>query len=318
MTKTLLNKTSFLKSPLNYIGGKYKILSQIMPLFPAKSDVFLDLFCGGCNVGININNQESCQTNKARANAIICNDNLTYLIALYRYFQAQNIESILEKIHCVIKKYHLSLQNTEAYNALRADYNTNKSPLLLFVLIAFSFNHQIRFNNAHQFNNPFGKNRSSFNQTMQEHLIAFIQALQSKNIEFLDFDFLKALESTALTKNSFVYADPPYLITQGTYNDGKRGFSGWNESLEKMLLAALKNLDSQGIKFALSNVLVHKNKENHILKQWLKSNKYNVYCIHTHYTNANYQTKYKDKLGTKEVLITNYDPLQETAINKRS
>ncbi len=41
-------------SPMNYIGGKYKILPQILPLFPDNIGTFVDLFCGGCNVGINV------------------------------------------------------------------------------------------------------------------------------------------------------------------------------------------------------------------------------------------------------------------------
>ena len=44
-----------IQSPLNYTGGKYKLLPQILPLFPKEIDCFVDLFCGGCNVGINRN-----------------------------------------------------------------------------------------------------------------------------------------------------------------------------------------------------------------------------------------------------------------------
>ena len=51
-------------SPLNYTGGKYKLLPQIFPLFPDNVNTFVDIFCGGCNVGINVNAQH-----------IICNDN---------------------------------------------------------------------------------------------------------------------------------------------------------------------------------------------------------------------------------------------------
>ena len=43
-----------IQSPLNYTGGKYKLLPQILPLFPKDIDVFVDLFCGGCNVGVNV------------------------------------------------------------------------------------------------------------------------------------------------------------------------------------------------------------------------------------------------------------------------
>ena len=43
----------YISSPMNYIGGKYKLLPQIMPLFPEDIDTFVDIFCGGANVGIN-------------------------------------------------------------------------------------------------------------------------------------------------------------------------------------------------------------------------------------------------------------------------
>ena len=45
---------NYIKSPLNYTGGKYKLLPQIIPLFPSKINTFVDLFGGGFNVGINI------------------------------------------------------------------------------------------------------------------------------------------------------------------------------------------------------------------------------------------------------------------------
>jgi site-specific DNA-adenine methylase len=40
-------KGFFIKSPLNYIGGKYKILSQIISFFPEDINCFVDLFTGG-------------------------------------------------------------------------------------------------------------------------------------------------------------------------------------------------------------------------------------------------------------------------------
>jgi site-specific DNA-adenine methylase len=66
MQTILAEKTTSkqIKSPLNYIGGKYKLLEQILPLFPKEIKTFIDLFAGGCNVGLNV-----------KAEKIICNDN---------------------------------------------------------------------------------------------------------------------------------------------------------------------------------------------------------------------------------------------------
>ena len=283
-----------IKSPLNYIGGKYKILKQILPYFPTEINSFVDLFAGGCNVGINVT-----------AKKIYFNDNLTFLVEMYRAFLNQEINEVISYIEARVKEFDLSLTNEDGYKRLRAIYNLEKKPLDLFVLIAFTFNHQIRFNNSHEFNNPFGRERSSFNLKMKENLISFLNELHNKEIVLSSMDFDK-FDFTGLNSSDFVYCDPPYLITTGTYNDGKRGFTGWSEKEEKLLLEILDNLNKKDIKFALSNVLVHKGKSNDTLKEWVNKNQYYVNYLDYHYANSNYQTRVRDKKASVEVLITNY------------
>ncbi len=287
-----------IKSPLNYIGGKQKILNQILPLFPDKINQFVDLFAGGCNVGMNV-----------KANKIYFNDILIYLIEMYKAFQKSDFQLIIEHIQNRIKEYNLSLTNEDGFKKMRENYNKNKNPLDLFLLISYSFNHQIRFNNDHEFNNPFGRERSSFNDSMKQNLEMFHHRLLQNNIEFSSKSF-ENFDFSILNENDFVYADPPYLITTGTYNDGKRGFKGWTEKEEKDLLHTLDKLNNNEIKFALSNVLEHKGKSNEILKKWLNSNKdYKINYIDIDYSNSNYQTIIRDKNASIEVLITNYEPI---------
>lgn len=281
----------FVKSPLNYTGGKYKILPTILDLFPKEIDTFVDLFAGGFNVGINVD-----------ANKVICNDQITYLIDLYKYFQNNPIENINHNINSIIDNYQLSKTNTEGYLKLRTNYNETNDILELFVLTCYSFNHQIRFNNSHKFNTPFGKDRSSFNDKIEQNLIQFCNQLKIKLIEFMNKDFLD-IDLLCLGDKDLVYCDPPYLITTGSYNDGKRGFKDWGVKEEQQLLDLLDKLNSYDIKFALSNVLQHKGVENEILIKWSK--KYNVNYIDKTYSNCNYQFKNKDS-KTVEVLITNY------------
>ena len=50
--------TEIASSPMNYIGGKSKILPQIQPIFPRNIDGFHDVFSGGGNVGVNIKNKK--------------------------------------------------------------------------------------------------------------------------------------------------------------------------------------------------------------------------------------------------------------------
>lgn len=282
----------YIKSPLNYTGGKYKILSQIFDIFPQNIDTFVDLFAGGFNVGINVD-----------AEHIICNDQINYLIDLYKTFAAVDTDILISEINKRIDEFGLTQQNADGYNALRDRYNDAKDIIDFFVLTCFAFNHQIRFNNSHKFNTPFGKNRSSYNSSIEENLIRFCEALKKKDITFVNDDFL-SVDLSALGADDLVYCDPPYLISTGSYNDGKRGFKDWTEVEEKQLLDLLDKLDNQKIKFALSNVLYHKGMSNELLIKW--SEKYQVYYIDKTYANCSYQ--FKDRAAkTVEVVITNFE-----------
>lgn len=288
----------YIKSPMNYTGGKYKILEHIIPAFPEHVNQFVDLFAGGLNVGININ-----------ADTIYANDQITYLIELYRYLQETNTEDLLSRIKDRINAYELSLTNDKGYNRLRADYNASPSPLDLFILTCYSFNHQIRFNSKHEFNMPFGKERSAYNTSIETNLIDFCGALRKKNIvlstqDFRDFDF------SNLKAGDFVYCDPPYLITTGSYNDGKRGFKDWTTEEETALLKLLDELNSRGVLFALSNVFAHKGLTNDILIEWSK--RYKVHYIDKTYSNCSYHFKDR-KTKTVEVLLTNYEWEEDNA-----
>lgn len=276
----------FLKSPLNYTGGKFKLLKQITPFFPKEIDTFYDLFAGGCNVALNV-----------QANKKVCNDILTPLIDLYKSFKEHNIDEVYRHIHNRIKEYDLSKENKEGYLQLRKEYNEFKNPLDMFVLICYAFNYSIRFNSKGDFNIAFGKDRSSFNKNISDRLEHFLCNIT--NIDFENKSFIEYLDND-YKKDDFVYIDPPYLITVANYNEN----DGWCEDREKQLYNFLDVLNEKGIKFALSNVFEHKGKSNDILKEWAK--KYNINYLDYNYGNCSYHTKDKSKNSTVEVLITNY------------
>ena len=281
---------NYIKSPLNYTGGKYKLLPQILPLMPDKFDIFVDLFTGGANVIANIN-----------ANLRIANDYNNEVISIYKKFQETSIENILSYIYNQIENYELSMTNADGYNLFRKNYNNSKdkNPLDLFILICYSFNHQIRFNSKGEFNMPFGKNRSQYNKNIEKNLIDFHKAIW--DISFCNNDF-RILKSDKLKQGSYVYCDPPYLITCASYNEK----DGWNETDERDLLNLLKELDSKGIYFGLSNVLVNKGKTNDILNKWIMDNpNFIVHHLNHSYSNCNYHAKDKES-STDEVFITNY------------
>jgi len=291
-TKTWKISNKYLKSPLNYVGGKHKLLKQILPLFPEDINTFIDLFSGGANVGINVN-----------ANKYIFNDMNYRINEMFRYFSQQDPDDLIKKIEDTITKWDLSKTNQDAYLNFRDHYNSNPNPLDLYVLISYSYNYQIRFNNSLKFNNPFGRNRSHFSENMRNNLYNFVLRLNNINVSFTD-QYFDELDLSYLSNGDFVYLDPPYIITTGSYNDGNRGFQNWGETQERTMYSIMNQLTKQGVRWALSNVLENKNNKHSLLEEYIESNNIQVTNLKYNYNNASYNSKGK---GSKEVLITNYD-----------
>ena len=305
---TIKQSQEYVKSPINYSGGKYKLLKQILPHFPENISTFYDVFAGGANVAINV-----------KADKIVINDIEKHVIELFKYFRRTSIDQILEGINDLVSEYKLSNTrkygyeyygvnsaaglksiNEKSFLKLRNDFNNEKTDkdanLVFYVLLVYAFNNQVRFNKSGEFNIPPGKR--DFNEKMENKLKSFKMELDRKNIKFESKDFRELLNRVS-EKDSFVYLDPPYLISRAAYNEN----GGWTEQDEIDLLKELDILNEKGIKFALSNVLSHKGKENRIIKEW--ASKYNLHYLDFNYNNSNYQTKARQH-KTEEVLITNY------------
>lgn len=306
----------FIKTPLNYTGNKSRLLDQILPLFPNKINRFVDLCCGGGSVGLNVLN---------KAAEVVCLDINKEVITLLQTLLLYPEKAIINKIENIISKYGLSDSfhngydkykeyidgnnglknfNKESYLKLRDYFNNNKMDqytrsFYLFVLIAYCFNNDIRFNASGKFNMPIGK--TDFNGSIREKLSSFKKGTNNKNIKFYlaDFTIVKEFE---LTENDFVYIDPPYLITDAVYNETY----SWNEDQEKNLLETLDFLNSTGVKFALSNVLSKEGKINKILNKWIKKNFFKVIDINYHYRSSSYNKKNR-QANEREVLILNYE-----------
>lgn len=99
---------------MNYIGNKYKLLSQLYKYFPPNINNFIDLFCGGLDVCINVN-----AVNK------YANDINSNIINIYKEFQTRTIDEIMNVIQARIKEFHLTRFNNEWYLQYRELYNTD-------------------------------------------------------------------------------------------------------------------------------------------------------------------------------------------------
>lgn len=277
--------SDYIKSPLNYTGRKYKLLEQIEPLFPKNINILYDVFCGGLDVSMNV-----------KSNKVVSNDIIKPMIDMFRDMSNYDYNIFNDLICNIINKYGLSKYNKDGYLKLREDYNNTKNSVMLFVLICFCYNNQIRFNSNWNFNRAFGKR--CYNESIQENLKIFMNRLDNMNITFSSIDF-QLFDYSKITKDDYVYIDPPYLITSADYSIQ----ASWSEDKERKLFDILDELNNREIRFGLSNVITHNGKKNDILIEWSK--KYNTYYLNKDYKNCNAVKKCKNT-KTQEVLITNY------------
>ena len=314
----MTNLSKIYRSPLFYVGDKYKLYPKIRKYFPKTINRFIEPFTGGGSVFLNVN-----------ANEYLLNDIDTNVINIHRFLieQSENPKAFFDSVFEVIQEYNLSHSyikdivpqelkdewiktyyakfNKQGFDKLKNDYNSSneKSILHLYLLLIFGFNRMLRFNSKGKYNLPVGN--VDFNKNTEVALNDYFRLTKQKNIQFHNLDFLDFFKQIDFQVDDFVYLDPPYLITFSEYN------KLWNEETERRLLDFLEWLDTQNVKFAVSNVSHYKGKVNQQFSEW--SIQHNSFDIKSNY--ISYHDNSKKEF--KEVLITNYEPeifppIQET------
>lgn len=295
------------RSPLFYVGDKYKLMKQLIGLFPAEVDNFYEPFVGGGTVFLNV-----------KANKYFLNDIDKNLVSIHKFLieSSKDQDKFFKSIEKIINKYNLSRSykedivpaslkkqwkktyfakfNKEGYDKLRIKVNKyiKNDPLILYVLLIYGFNRMLRFNGGGKFNLPVGN--VDFNKNVVNALNNYFDFVRDEKITFSSKDFRSYFTNKSFSKNDFVYLDPPYLITASEYN------KLWDRQSETDLLSAIDTLNRNGIKFALSNVTHYNGSKNDLLIDWMK--KYKIHKIESNY--INYHNNGKKQI--KEVLITNY------------
>ena len=295
------------RSPLFYVGDKYKLMKQLVDFFPVEIDNFYEPFTGGGTVFLNI-----------EAKKYYLNDIDKHLVSIHKFLikSSKNPIKFFKDVEKIIQKYKLSCSykkdiipsslrkewkkvyfarfNKEGYDKLRICVNNNidNDPLILYILLIYGFNRMLRFNGGGKFNLPVGN--VDFNKNVVRALNGYFDFVNDRTIKITSQDFRKFLSEKKYSRNDFIYFDPPYLITASEYN------KFWDKKSESDLLDIIDELDKKGIKFALSNVTHYNGNKNDLLIKWMK--KYEVHKIQSNYISYHNNGK-KD---IKEVLVTNY------------
>lgn len=282
------------------MGNKKRLIQKgLIDLFPESIDTFYDLFGGSGVVSLNVS-----------ANNYVLNELDKHVYSLYKTLKEVSPEEIISHIEKMIDEYGLPKKSTHSsktsreerefykakYLKFRDNYNKNKNPLDLFVLMNYCMSQTIRFNAEGDFNMPFGSDRFIKEKHTQRY-IDFHQKLNSKGFDITNKSYLD-FNSADFNANDFIYLDPPYLNTTATYNENGK----WNEEKQEELLNYCIELSNKNIKWAMSNVFENRDYKNDSLKKWCEHNDLNVYG----FDGFSYSNFGKELSGAKEVLITNY------------
>lgn len=307
----------FIKSPLNYTGNKYRILSQIQPYFPSHIDTMVDLFCGGATVGLN-----------TECRKVIFIDNDKYVIGLLKYLSKCEFDVLLTELEELIKEYGLSYSakfgysfykkqihggnynnglkdyNSIGYYKLREDFNclpnkhTNLAYKMLYLLMVYAFNNDMRFSRSGMFNLPAGK--TDLNKNNIDKLRTFIERVNKIEAEFICTDFVSPKAQEIIKNADFIYMDPPYLIMNAVYNEAGK----WKEQEEYELLKLINYFLENNKAFVLSNVLEKKARRNEPLFYWTTTmrDKIDIIDINYNYRSSSYN-KIMRNAEEREVII---------------
>lgn len=304
----MAEKTSFVRSPLFYVGDKYKLLPQLTQLFPKEFNRIIEPFVGGGSIFLNIDAEE-----------VIVNDLDSNVIAIHNLLHSQGeaMDNFISRFTNLARSYGLSCShegdlvpedirakfpktyfaqlNRSGFTKLKEKYNNSKERdvIELYALMIYGFNRMLRFNREGNYNIPVGN--VDFNSNVVNALRGYSESTFGKNIKYENLEFDNFINLIKFRAGDFLYVDPPYLITASEYN------KGWNDECEIKLYKILDQLSEKGVKFALSNVELYGERSNSILKNWMK--KYQVNIISSNY--INYFDNGKKVL--KEVLVSNYE-----------
>lgn len=300
-------KNGIARSPLFYVGDKYKLIAEIKTHFPATIGRLIEPFVGGGSVFMNV-----------EAEGYLLNDIDSYVIKIHKMLckYAGKDKAFFKKFFVLVNKYELSLSyrentvpedlkkaypktyfakfNKKAYAKMKEDFNRGgkKDMVLLYALLIYGFNRMLRFNKKGDFNLPVGD--VDFNQNTHDALIDYFTLLQQKQVIWSSLDFRRFLSNIEYHDNDLVYLDPPYLITFSEYN------KLWDDQTEQDLLGILDKLNDRGVRFAISNVTHYRGRVNEVFLEW--SARYNCFPIKSNYISFNDNTVKQ----FNEVLVTNF------------
>jgi DNA adenine methylase len=237
---------------VKWVGGKGRVLAQLLPLLPAGGQHMrhVEPFVGGGAMFFA----------RRPERALLCDVNQA-LIATYRTVR-DAVEDVITALGPLARRH-----SSEHYYRARERYNTRddldraERAALFIYLNKTCFNGLHRVNRRGEFNVPAGRYKNP-RILDAESLRAASATLAAADIECGSFeDALRAARP-----GDFVYFDPPYEPVSDTANFTSYARNGFDRADQERLRDVFHDLDRRGCKLMLSNSDVPVIR--HLYRQW--------------------------------------------------
>jgi DNA adenine methylase len=223
---------------IQWVGGKKRLLEDIINFIPKKYNSYHELFLGGGALLFKLNHN-TCYINEI-------NHNLIHLYKTIIEFPEEFIFEILK-----LEDNYNSLdfeEKKKMYYELREEYNIIKNDNTLRVASLFIFLNRTCYNSVYRenkkggYNVPFGNGKNiSFDIANIRNVSLYLKDLNIYNNDFKEnIKFIK--------KNDFVYMDPPYYNTFNSYHK-----TTWTNENSLEVLHIFKELTNREVAVILSN-----------------------------------------------------------------
>ena len=291
---------------LKWAGGKRQLISEIENRLPADIDEctsYVEPFIGGGAVLFHLLQNRSFEE-------VHISDLNPELILCYRTLQ-EDAKGVIKHLSKMIESYPSEQEDRkQSYYAIREDWNSNVGKLsslskpkkarrvaqTLF-LNKTCFNGLFRVNRKGEFNVPIGSYvNPSFPNS--EDLLEVQKALQGVTIHLAPFEECESWVS----KDSFVYFDPPYRPLSDTAHFVSYSKDDFNDQDQERLAILFRDLDQKGAKLLLSN----SDPKNTVPDDEFFDNLYSKFTIDRVAANRAINSNPNKRGAITELLIRNY------------
>lgn len=232
-----------MKPIIKWVGGKTQILNDISSNLPMEEfSRYIEPFLGGGAVLF-----------KLKPNVALVNDLNQELMNTYKVvkeFPKLLMEELDNHEENHSEEYFYTIRALDRNEEFKRLSNVYRASRFIFLNKA-GFNGMYRVNSKGQMNVPF--NKKDFVSLYTENNIKKVSKyLNNNNIQIISKDYHDFLKEN-VTKDDFVYIDPPYDPVNKTSNFTAYHKNGFDEQDQINLRNMCIEIDERGAKFLLSN-----------------------------------------------------------------